>query len=101
MTPEKLQDFLRQLADRGILNNINGLLFGKPGWGANKIDPARVAAYDQAILAVFEQYRLDKHIVTNMPIGHTYPMGTWPIGLMTGIYREERKVVVMESAVDS
>ncbi len=106
-TPEEginvvtFEEFLRNLGKQRILNYIAGLFFGKPGWGPAKVDPAKITAYDEVILKVLKEYqRTDLPVVTNLPIGHTYPMMTVPMGCNMEIDVKAETLSITESGTE-
>ena len=77
---EKVCVFLKAAASRGLLQRLNGILFGRPGGARSQVDVDR---HDQAVLDLLRE-RLDLSnlpIVSSMDFGHTDPMGVLPLGL--------------------
>ncbi len=95
--PRELARALRNYAFEGVLPNLAGILFGRPG---GQIDPARFAEYDAALLQVVaeEQGLVDLPIVSGMDFGHTDPFLTLPYGARAAIDCEQRTVRVLEAA---
>lgn len=96
--PVAVKRFLRNLAAQGILENISGLLFGRPG---GQISPGTFTEYDQAILRVVagEMGRQDIPIITNMDFGHTDPMFLLPYGVMAQTDCDKKELAITENAV--
>ena len=86
---------LRSYAAMGILHEIKGLLFGRPGGGE------RFAEYDAAILQVIrDEEGLDQlPIVTGLDFGHTEPMFVLPYCALARIDCDQRTFTVLESGV--
>jgi muramoyltetrapeptide carboxypeptidase LdcA involved in peptidoglycan recycling len=90
--PSSVRRFLRSLAASGELQQVQAILFGRPG-GADL--PTHLhAAYDDAIIGVLhdELALTNLPIVTGMDFGHTDPMWTLPIGATTRVDPERREV---------
>ena len=96
--PEFVARTLRVYAAMGILKDISGILFARPG-GEVPLD--KFEEYDRAILQVVrEEERLtDLPIVTNMDFGHTSPMFVLPYGLQAEIDCENQRFSILENAV--
>lgn len=93
--PSTLQYFLRTLAAMGLLQKINGLLFGRPG-GCR---PESFLAYDDVILKVIrDEAGLDIPIITHLDFGHTDPMWVLPQGGLIEIDCEQQRLVLAEPA---
>jgi muramoyltetrapeptide carboxypeptidase LdcA involved in peptidoglycan recycling len=86
---------LRSYAAMGILQRINGLIFGRPGGGE------RFEEYDAAILRVVRDEEGLGHlpIITGMDFGHTDPMFVLPYGALARIDCGRRTFAVLESGV--
>ncbi len=97
-SPDDVKRLLRVFAARGILDNIGGLLFGRPG---GNIDPSNFEAYDKAILEVIrdEENRSDLAVVTGLDFGHTDPIMTLPIGITAEIDCDNQVITILENAV--
>jgi muramoyltetrapeptide carboxypeptidase LdcA involved in peptidoglycan recycling len=98
MEPSAVTRFMRNLGAQGILDRLEGILLSKPG--GQYIKPARFPEYDQAVLKVFEEYKMPLiPIVTGMDFGHSDPMWTLPYGPMTEINPEKKTVTILENGV--
>ena len=96
--PLAVTRFMRNMAAQGILSCINGILFSKPG-GKN-MTAERFPEYDEALLKIFEEYKLPLiPIVTMMDFGHSDPMWTLPYGALAEINPEKRTVTILENGV--
>ena len=96
--PSFVKYVLRVLSTIGILPQLSGILFGRPG---GQVPPADFEKYDQAILDVVrnENGLKDLPILTNMDFGHTSPIMTIPYGLQAEIDCEDQKFSIVENAV--
>lgn len=98
IAPIAVTRFLRNLAAQGILQEIKGILWSKPG--GYEMPAERFQLYDNAILSVFEEYALPFiPIVTRMDFGHTDPMWILPYGMLTEINPMRGKVTFLEDSV--
>jgi muramoyltetrapeptide carboxypeptidase LdcA involved in peptidoglycan recycling len=96
--PEMVTRTLRVFAAMGILGQLSGILFGRPG---GNISLETFEAYDRAILQVVhdEQGLTDLPIITHMDFGHTAPMFVLPCGAQAEIDCENQCFSIVESAV--
>lgn len=95
--PEAVLRGLRTYAAMGILRELSGILFGRPGGG---VPPEWFEEYDEAICAVVrdEEGLTDLPIVTRMDFGHTDPMFVLPYGVEAEIDCDAEKLTILESA---
>lgn len=96
--PEYVKRTLRVFAAMGLLQNLSGILFGRPG-GEVPID--KFDEYDQAILEVVnhEEGLTDLPIITNMDFGHTSPIFVLPYGVQAEIDSDNKRFSILENAV--
>ena len=96
--PTRLTEFIRSLAAMGVLENLRGILFGRPG---GQIPPEMFQSYDDALCNTIRvEYGLvELPIVTNMDFGHTDPVFVIPFGLQVRINSVQRQISIDESAV--
>jgi muramoyltetrapeptide carboxypeptidase LdcA involved in peptidoglycan recycling len=96
--PATVKYGLRVLAAMGVLNQLSGILFGRPG---GQIPVERFEEYDQAIRQVVteEEGLIDLPVITRMDFGHTDPMFVLPYGLQAKIDCETRQFSITENAV--
>ena len=96
--PETVTRLLRVFAAMGILGQLSGILFGRPG---GNIPPDTFEAYDRAILQVVndEQGLSDLPVITHMDFGHTSPMFLLPYGVQAEIDCEKKQFSILENAV--
>jgi len=97
-SPIDVKRGMRAFAASGILAEINGILFGRPG---GQVPVEQFNAYDKAILQVVEnEYGLSEiPIVTQMDFGHTDPMTVLPLGVECEIDCTTQKINITENAV--
>jgi muramoyltetrapeptide carboxypeptidase LdcA involved in peptidoglycan recycling len=90
---------LRTLAALGILWQLSGILFGRPG-GETPIE--RFDDYDQALLKVVgeEEGLTNLPVVTRMDFGHTDPMFILPYDALAEIDFERQTFAIVDSAVE-
>lgn len=96
--PTIVARLLRNLGAVGVLKEINGILFGRPGGEVTLKD---FPAYDDALIQVVvkEEGLTELPIVTRMDFGHTDPMAVLPYGVECEIDCSRTQVTVTESAV--
>ena len=96
--PEMVTRTLRVFAAMGILRQLSGILFGRPG---GEIPPEKFEEYDRAILQVVrdEEGLSQLPIITNMDFGHTGPIFVLPYGVQAEIDCENKRFSITENAV--
>ena len=96
--PEMVTYTLRVFAAMGILSQLAGILFGRPG---GTISPDTFGEYDRAILQVVseEQGLTNLPIITHMDFGHTSPICVLPYGVQAEIDCEKKRFSILENAV--
>jgi len=89
---------LRTYAAMGILQELSGLLFGRPG---GQLQPAQFEEYDQAISQVIrtEEGLVDLPVITRMDFGHTDPMFVLPYGVQAEIDCDAQQFTITEAAM--
>ena len=97
-SPGFLLSTLRSYAAIGILKELDGILFGRPG---GQIPTEQFEEYDNAILQVIrdEEGLTDLPIVTHMDFGHTDPMFVLPYGVHAEIDCDKKRFTILENAV--
>ena len=97
-SPDVVKSGLRTYAALGILENLSGILFARPG---GQIPPEKFAEYDAALRQVVteEEGLADLPIVTRMDFGHTDPMFVIPYGVRAEIDCERERFSILENAV--
>lgn len=92
--PENLLYALRNYGAQGILNQISGMIFGKPYH--NKY----YAEYKEVIRKVLKEYSLESlPVLYNLSFGHTSPMIVLPYGAIAEINCTHHSFSVLESGV--
>lgn len=94
-SPKYVEYWLRNYGTQGILNSVNGIIFGKP------YDNEYYDEYKEVIIKVVrEELGLkDLPIMLNMNFGHTAPMMILPYGAMAEINCDENKFSILEPGV--
>jgi len=89
---------LRSYASMGILKNLSGILFGRPG---GNVSPDKFHEYDEVFrLVVTQEEGLSElPIVTHMDFGHTDPKFILPYGVQAQIDCDARQFSLLENAV--
>ena len=97
--PDLLTRFLRILALTGELQQLAGIVLGRPGGASLPIGDH--AAYDEAILKVVrgEQGLTEMPVVTNVDFGHTDPIWTIPQGTTVRLDPVAQTIMFTEAAV--
>ena len=89
---------LRTYAAMGILQELSGFLFGRPG---GQVQPERFDAYDRVISQVIleEEGLAELPVITHMDFGHTDPMFVLPYGIQAEIDCDAQQLAILENAV--
>ena len=92
-SPTLVTYMLRSLAAAGALNDVQGILYGRP-YG----DEAGFQAYDDALLRVLAELKLTTlPVVTRMDFGHTDPKFVLPIGVAAEIDCDSKEIRLLEA----
>jgi muramoyltetrapeptide carboxypeptidase LdcA involved in peptidoglycan recycling len=84
---------LRSLAATGALNEVQGILYGRP-YG----DEMSFQEHDDALLCVLAELGLTSlPVITRMDFGHTDPKFALPIGVAAEIDCDVRQIRLLES----
>ena len=96
--PNEVLRGLRTYAAMGILKELSGLLFGRPG---GQVEPGQFDEYDKVISQVIveEEGLVELPIITQMDFGHTDPMFVLPYGIQAEIDCDAQQFTIIESAV--
>ena len=94
MPNELLRWYLRGLQAQGILSRVSGIVFGKPA-AEDKFD-----SYQEVLRQVvgFEAGRPELPILYNVNVGHSYPIGVFPLGLRYELDCERKRLTLLEPA---
>jgi len=94
-SPEYVEYWLRNYGSQGILQRVNGIIFGKP------YDNLYYEEYKKVILKVVREELKLVHlpILYNMNFGHTAPMITIPYGAMAEINCDKKTFCILDSGV--
>lgn len=98
--PRAVARAMRVYAAEGVLANLAGILFGRPG---GQVDPSKFDEYDNALIEVVrDEQGLDElPIISGMDFGHTDPIMTLPYGVLAEIDCSRQEFQIVESAVVS
>lgn len=92
--PYLIEYWLRNYGAMGVLEKINGIIFGKPA------DEEYYEEYKNVILKVLAEYgRRDLPVLYNLSFGHCEPKICIPYGAMAEINCEEKTFSILESGV--
>ncbi|HSL43237.1 MAG TPA: S66 peptidase family protein [Anaerolineales bacterium] len=96
--PALLKYILRSYASMGILHQLSGILFGRPG---GNIPLEQFKEYDDVLRQVVteEEGLSELPIVTHMDFGHTDPMFVLPYGIRAEIDCKAQTFTILENAV--
>lgn len=93
MTPNYLLYYLRNLGAQGILNNINGIIVGKPQ------DETYYEEYKTIYLKVLKEFECEElPIIYNVNIGHAFGTGLLPLGINYEVNLDAKTIRFLESA---
>lgn len=86
-SPTYIKYWMRNYGASGILNNLNGIIFARPGGDGDALNPEiDFPKYDEVIKTVLKEYdREDMPVITQMDFGHTDPIVTFPFGAQATI----------------
>ena len=93
ITPNFLTYYLRNLGAQGILNNINGIIVGKP------MDETYYEEYKEIYLKILKEFNCEElPIIYNVNIGHAFGSGLLPLGINYEIDLDNKTIRFLESA---
>ncbi|MDD4066665.1 MAG: LD-carboxypeptidase [Clostridia bacterium] len=93
MSPECLLCYMRNLGVQGILNNIKGIVVGKPK------DEKYYEEYKEMYLRLLKEFNCENlPIIYNINIGHAFGMGILPLGIEYEINLDNKTIKFNESA---
>lgn len=92
-TPEEIKDYLIEFKNRGILENVKGVLFGKPK------EEKYYEEYKVVIKEVFQD--INTPVLFNLNFGHSVPRCIIPYGAEATVDFDNKKVNVNESLVNT
>jgi muramoyltetrapeptide carboxypeptidase LdcA involved in peptidoglycan recycling len=96
-TPNQVKYILRNYGSQGILDQITGLLFGRP---RDYSDLEKKSLYENIISVVAIEFgRSDLPIVANLDFGHTDPQWIMPLGVKAEIDCQKHRLRLLESPV--
>ncbi len=93
-SPAQVTYMLRALAATGALNEVRGILYGRPCG-----DEPSFAPYDHALLRVLAEQNLTSiPVITRMDFGHTDPSLTLPLGVIAEVDCDAQQIRLVEPA---
>ncbi|GAB6108154.1 S66 family peptidase [Fusibacter bizertensis] len=94
-SPDNVLHMLRCFSALGIFDRIGGIIMGKP------YHEKYFEAYQECLLdvVVHEAGQKSLPIMYNINIGHTAPMLTLPMGVLTQINCENQSITILESGI--
>lgn len=97
-SPINVKRGMRAFAASGILKEISGILFGRPG---GQVPMDQFNSYDEAVLQVVvnEEGLTDLPVISRMDFGHTDPMTVLPLGVDCVIDCDKQQILIIENAV--
>lgn len=92
--PKFVEYWLRNYGSQGVLEKINGIIWGKP------YDDKYYDEYKMAITKILAELGLEElPVLYNMSFGHTAPMTILPYGALAEIDCRHRTLSILESGV--
>lgn len=93
MSPNYLLYYLRNLGAQGILNNIKGIIVGKPQ------DETFYEEYKEVYLKIIKEFNCENlPIIYNVNIGHAFGTGLLPLGIEYELDLDKKTIKFLESA---
>ncbi|MFJ7973381.1 S66 peptidase family protein [Psychrobacillus sp. NPDC096389] len=93
--PTYIEYWLRNYGSQGILQNVKGIVFGKPQ------HEKYYEEYKESILRIMKELNItDLPILYNLNFGHTEPKFVLPYGAMAEIDCDNRAFSILESGVE-
>ena len=93
MSPSYLLYYLRNLGAQSILNNIKGIIVGKPQ------DETFYEEYKEVYLKIIKEFNCENlPIIYNVNIGHAFGTGLLPLGIEYELDLDNKTIKFLESA---
>ena len=93
-TPYQVSCFLRNYGSQGILDKINGILFGR----AKNYSDEEKKKLDELIIKILKEFNIeDLVVVTNLDFGHTDPQLIIPLGIKAQINPRDKSFKLIEN----
>ncbi len=95
LPPNYLTYYLRNLGAEGILDEIKGIIIGKPQ------EEKYYEEYKEVYKKVLKEYhKEDLPVLYNINIGHAYPTGIIPLGIEVEVDFDNKIIRLLESATE-
>ena len=95
LPPNYLTYYLRNLGAEGILDEIKGIIIGKPQ------EEKYYEEYKEVYKKVLKEYhKEDLPVLYNINIGHAYPTGIIPLGIEVEVDFDNKTIRLLESATE-
>ncbi len=95
LPPNYLTYYLRNLGVEGILDEIKGIIIGKPQ------EEKYYEEYKEVYKKVLKEYhKEDLPVLYNINIGHAYPTGIIPLGIEVEVDFDNKIIRLLESATE-
>ena len=92
MSPEKYRNIIKKFKELGIMNQISGLVSGKP------VDEVYYEEYKQVLIEELAEY--DFPVFYNLNIGHAYPHAILPLGGEIELNPNTKTIIIKNSALN-
>lgn len=91
--------WLRNYAAQGILENLQGIVIGRPGYTEKDYENFWESQESAILQIIRDEYKLDIPILTRMDFGHTDPQIVIPYGAMAEIDVKNKSLIILEPGV--
>ena len=92
MMPEKYRNIIKKFKEMGVMNQISGLVCGKP------VDEVYYEEYKQVLIEELAEF--DFPIFYNLNIGHAYPHAILPLGAEIELNPNTKAITIKNSALN-
>ncbi len=92
MSPEKYRNIIKKFKEMGIMNQISGIICGKP------VDEVYYEEYKQVLQEELAEF--DFPVFYNLNIGHAYPHAILPLGAKIELNPNTKTIIIKNSALN-